>query len=81
MRSFFRRCNKKAACNCAVVVKSGNDVILVDICGPSMGKSRRFSIKLFLVGRLTTGTEVISHGGGQTYEVNMDIDSSASYVN
>lgn len=56
-----------AAWNCAVAVKSGNDVILLDVCGPSVKATTRkpiFTIKMYLNGELTPGTEVISHGGG-----------------
>lgn len=61
-----------AACNCAVAVKSGDDVILLDVCGPSVKATTRkpiFTTKMYLNGELTPGTEVISHGGGKTYEV------------
>lgn len=61
-----------AAWNCAVAVKSGDDVILLDVCGPSVKATTRkpiFTIKMYLNGELTTGTEGISHGGGKTYEV------------
>lgn len=60
------------ACSCAIAVKSGDDVILVDVCGPAVGATTRkpiFTIKLYLNGELTPETEVISHGGGKTYEV------------
>lgn len=61
-----------AAWNCALAVKSGDDVILLDVCGPSVKATTRkpiFTIKMYLNGVLTPGTEVISHGGGKTYEV------------
>nr|XP_034327587.1 uncharacterized protein LOC105328884 [Crassostrea gigas] len=72
VRTYYRRCNLRAACNCAVAIKSGNDVILVDVCGPSRGASTKrtiFTIKMYLNGELTPGTEVISHNGGKTFEV------------
>lgn len=61
-----------AAWNCALAVQSGDDVILLDVCGPSVKATTRkpiFTIKMYLKGELTPGTEVISHGGGKTYEV------------
>ncbi|XP_062619832.1 von Willebrand factor D and EGF domain-containing protein-like, partial [Saccostrea cucullata] len=72
VRTFYRRCNRVAACNCAVAIRSGDDVILFDVCGPSMGKSSRrtrYTMKMYLNGDLTPGTDVIRKGGGKTYEV------------
>jgi hypothetical protein len=57
-----------------VAVRSGDDVILVDVCGPSMGKSSSrtpYTLKMYLNGELTPGTEVIRKAGGKTYEVDI----------
>jgi hypothetical protein len=78
VRTFYRRCNRVAACNCAVAVRSGDDVILVDVCGPSMKKTSRrtpYTLKMYLSGDLTPGTEVIRKSGGKTYEVRIAFKS------
>lgn len=73
VHTFYRSCNKKASCNCAVAVRSGDDVIVLDVCGKTRrsGKKRRpLTKKLFLNGELTPGTSVYQHNKGKKYEVN-----------
>lgn len=72
MRTFYRKCNRgKATCNCAVAVRSGDDVIVIDRCGASSSTSKYKALKmtLYLNGQLTKGTRVIAYGGGKKYEV------------
>ncbi|XP_033756295.1 uncharacterized protein LOC117339040 [Pecten maximus] len=59
VRTFYRSCNKRASCNCAAAIRSGDDVILFDRCGPIAGKSQPLVIKVFLNGVLTPGTRVV----------------------
>ena len=69
---FYRSCNGKASCNCAVAVRSGDDVIVVDRCGATMGKSKKktpMKLRMFLNGDLTEGTEVFRQSGGKKYMV------------
>ena len=33
VHTYYKRCNSRAMCNCAVSVRVGDDVILVDKCG------------------------------------------------
>ncbi|GAB1607640.1 hypothetical protein Ahia01_001047900 [Argonauta hians] len=72
VRTFYRSCNGFASCNCAVAIRSGNDVILIDRCGP-IARSFQTSMttKLYLNGQLTPGTRIISFQGGQKYEVHL----------
>lgn len=73
VRTFYRKCNRgRATCNCAVAVRSGDDVIVIDRCGPTVttsGKYKPIKITLFLNGQLTAGTRILSFGGGKKYEV------------
>lgn len=72
VRTFYRKCNKgRATCNCAVAVRSGDDVIVIDRCGPTStaGKYKALKITLYLNGELTKGTKVLAFGGGKKYEV------------
>ena len=56
-----------------VIVRSGDDVIVLDVCGQtrSTGKKKRRPLtkKLFLNGELTPGTSVFQHRKGKKYEV------------
>lgn len=71
MRTFYRDCNKKATCNCAVAIRSGDDVILIDRCGQSakIQRRKRMTIKIYKNGELTPGTRIRRFGGGKKYEV------------
>ncbi|XP_078311472.1 von Willebrand factor D and EGF domain-containing protein-like [Crassostrea virginica] len=73
VHTFYRSCNKRASCNCAVAVRSGDDVIVLDVCGQtrSTGKKKRRPLtkKLFLNGELTPGTSVFQQRKGKKYEV------------
>ena len=71
VRLFTRSCNGKAACNCAVAVKSGDDVILFDRCGAQQGEAdgRPIQFQMLVNGELTTGTRVIRRDDGKAYEV------------
>ncbi|XP_041368567.1 uncharacterized protein LOC121382945 isoform X2 [Gigantopelta aegis] len=74
VRSFYRACNGRASCNCAVTVKSGDDVILIDRCGPTMGTSTRktrIAVKIFKNGQLTKHTRILQFAGGKRYEVHL----------
>ena len=71
IRLFTRSCNGRAACNCAVAVKSGDDVILFDRCGPEQqaADSRPIEVHMLVNGELTAGTHVVRKEDGKTYEV------------
>lgn len=74
MRTYYRSCNRKkseASCNCAVAIKSGDDVIIFDRCGPTKSEreDRSLDIKVILNGQLTPGTKILRFGGGKKYEV------------
>lgn len=59
-----------------MAVRSGDDVIVVDRCGPTMGKSKKktpMKLRMFLNGELTEGTEVFRQSGGKKYTVNTDV--------
>ena len=69
---FLRKCGSEATCNCAVAVKSGDDVIVVDRCGARQGNSRQdipMTVTAYLNGNLTSGTKVYQYKGGDEYRV------------
>ena len=75
VRSFYRTCNGRASCNCAITVKSGDDVILIDRCGAARGASTRktrISVKIFKNGELTKNTRILQFADGKRYEVSME---------
>lgn len=69
VHTFYRNCNGHASCNCAVAVKSGDDVILIDRCGPDKGKSVPVDLSVFANGDITPGTRIYRFLEGKRYEV------------
>ncbi|BFZ01819.1 hypothetical protein BsWGS_04858 [Bradybaena similaris] len=71
VHTFYRKCNgNRAACNCAVTVKSGDDIILFDRCGTvSSGKTPHLKIQVYLNGNLTANTHIIQELEGRKYRV------------
>ena len=72
VRAYYRKCNERASCNCAAAVRVGDDVIVVDKCGPERGKDSPVQVQLFLKGQLETGTRIVQYNGGKKYEVMLD---------
>lgn len=67
----------RESCNCAVAVKSYDDVFVVDKCRlRSNGSSdnpeslRVMKVTLFVNGRLNQGTRIFRKHGGTSYQVN-----------
>lgn len=54
-----------------MAIKSGDDVIIFDRCGPTKSEreDRSLDIKVILNGQLTPGTKILRFGGGKKYEV------------
>ena len=71
VRAYYRTCNGRASCNCAAAVLVGDDVIVVDKCGPERGKNSPVAVQLFLNGQLEAGTRIIQYNGGRKYEVKL----------
>ncbi|CAI9738780.1 Willebrand factor D and EGF domain-containing [Octopus vulgaris] len=70
VHTFYRSCNNHASCNCAVAVQSGDDVIVIDRCGPTKKtKKGSTTITLYLNDELTEGTRIIQLYGGRKYMV------------
>lgn len=67
----MRSCNGRASCNCAIAVRSGDDVIVVDICGVKRKRGKKIPLKayMYLNGDLTSGTSIISYKNGINYKV------------
>ena len=69
VRAYYRSCNGRASCNCAAAVRIGDDVVVVDKCGPERGKTSPVEVQLFLKGQLEPGTQIVQYNGGKKYEV------------
>ena len=67
----MRSCASRATCNCAVAVKAGDDVIVVDRCGAERGNrvDVPMTVTAYLNNELTTGTKVYQYKGGDEYRV------------
>ena len=70
VRPFIRRCGN-VACNCAVAILSGDDVILIESCGPRDAPypAGTLTVKFYLNGELNPGTSLTRYNGGLKYEV------------
>ena len=74
IHTFYRSCNRRASCNCAVAVRVDDDVVVIDRCGPSMGMSTTstpITVKMYVTGELTPGLRVIRINGGKKYAVSI----------
>ncbi|KAH9523927.1 hypothetical protein Btru_047520, partial [Bulinus truncatus] len=73
VRLFFRRCAGAASCNCAVAAKAGDDVIVIDKCGPFKNSTTDnffpMTVKLYRNGKMTPGFRIISRYEGRHYEI------------
>ncbi|XP_064631285.1 uncharacterized protein LOC135489721 [Lineus longissimus] len=72
VNTFYRKCGRIPSCNCAVAIKSGDDVIAIDRCGPKKGKGTRpITVDLYKNGDLTPGTRIVRLNGGNKYQVTL----------
>jgi len=74
----YQKCNSEtdASCNCAVSVRSGDDVFVVDKCRrtqsitcPGGNCEQPMKVILYKNGELTSGTRIFRREGGLRYEV------------
>ena len=77
VHTFQRRCNRHAACHCAVAIRSGDDVIVIDSCGARRTSNRRpgtVAIRMILNGELTPHTRILRINNGKGYKVGGKLD-------
>ena len=58
---FTEYCNGRATCNCAIAVRVGRDVFIVDKCNPTYTRKKMF--------RCTDNAMTVKETGRDTYEV------------
>ena len=70
VHTFYRACGQ-ASCNCAVSVRAGDDVYVVDRCGPNMALQTEYplTVRTYQNGRMTPDFHIIRKASGLTYEV------------
>lgn len=69
---FYRPCGSgRVTCNCAVAARAGDDVIVIDKCGPKNSGNAFYpmTVKLFKNGILTPGFRILSQYEGREYQV------------
>ena len=70
---FFDKCgnwiNADATCNCGAAVQVGDDVIVVDSCGPRAIDAGGITVTIFRNGPLTKGTMIFGNPGRTAYTV------------
>ena len=95
MNAVYQRCERDvlATCNCGVMVRSGDDVLVIDRCArrrqrmppPLQGFSDAYapimSVMLYLNGRLTPGTRVHQLANGHKYIVSFSLSKGLRGVN
>ena len=70
VHTYQRVCNDGVTCNCAVAIRSGDDVLVVDRCGVQKNDlSEVMSLSLYLNGELTPGTRIYKLSGGREFMV------------
>ena len=74
VHTFQRQCYHTAACHCIIAIRSGDDVIVIDSCGPDrtpVSRTPQIEVRLYLNGDLTPGTKIEQYNGGTTYKVSV----------
>ena len=74
VHTFQRQCNLRATCHCTIAIRSGDDVIVIDSCGPGktpVSRTPQIEVRLYLNGDLTPGTKIEQYNGGTTYRVSV----------
>ena len=64
------KCYNTVACTCAVSIRSGDDVIVVDSCRErALAKGGNMMVDVLLNGELTPGTLILSENNGRKIKV------------
>lgn len=73
VRTFYKNCNGKASCNCAVAVKVDDDVIVIDRCSQVKGRkvaAKPIQTRAYINGQITPGFRV--YQTGEEYRVSVE---------
>ncbi|KAL3863376.1 hypothetical protein ACJMK2_005133 [Sinanodonta woodiana] len=84
VRAEYKKCspNARATCNCAVAIKSGDDVITFRGCQNSQHhQNPMMTVQIYKNNELTPGTYVKRMGCGQKYEVGLPTGTVISVQN
>ena len=94
MNAVYQRCERDvlATCNCGVMVRSGDDVLVIDRCrrqrhrlppplsGHSDERGPVMSVLLYLNGKLTPGTRIHQLADGRKYIVSSHFQASPENI-
>ncbi len=70
MQTYVQRCLGRVACTCYVNIRSGDDVIVIDSCGPrAKANGGQMELVVFLNGELTPGTRILQFNNGKKFKV------------
>ena len=67
VRVVQQACPSNLTCSCAVIVQSGDDVIVLDRCNAD--KNGAVDVRLYLNDKISTGTRVVQYVDGGKYRV------------
>ncbi len=70
MQTYVQRCLGRVACTCYVNIRSGDDVIVIDSCGPrAKANGGQMELVVLLNGELTPGTRILQFKNGNKFKV------------
>jgi hypothetical protein len=71
VQSFYRSFDKKASRLCAVAIKSGDGVIVIDICGPKSDSEVKWPllVKIYKDDKMSDGTNIYRAMDGRMFKV------------
>lgn len=71
VRGWFQSCGRGGSCTCAVAVRSGDDVLIIDSCDRPDGSELPLDTTLYKNGELTPGTVIVSENEGKVHKVSL----------
>ncbi|CAG5116409.1 unnamed protein product, partial [Candidula unifasciata] len=58
VHAFYKSCNKRASCNCAVAIRVNDDVVVLDKCSPDNSSVQPFTLTLYRNDELEPGFRI-----------------------
>ncbi|XP_064612523.1 uncharacterized protein LOC135476426 [Liolophura sinensis] len=71
VHGWFQSCGGDGSCTCAVAVRSGDDVLVIDSCDRPDGSELPLEATLYKNGELTPGTVITSDNEGRVHKVTL----------
>jgi hypothetical protein len=70
VHALYKECgDRSASCNCAVMVRSQDDVVVIDRCSDKANDQPPVDVRLYVNGELTPGTKIFRYLDGKKFRV------------